>query len=338
MDLKQAKTYLAQKNNDVREEKVESKTGQVLDDRNRAGKKRPWQKKKLENIRYAEYLKILEFKKEFKVKECAEVLNYQIDESGQAKLYQVYFCKSRLCPLCNWRRAIKSSKQLEMILTNAVLDYPQAQFLFLTLTTKNVFGKENLKVELAKMGRAVAKLMQYKKVKKNVLGYVRSTEITVSKDGSYNQHMHVLVMVKASFFNDKENYITQKEWRSLWQKAMKLDYDPRVFVEKVSDKSGKGSLTSAAFETAKYQAKSADYLTSDDAKNLKIIDDFEYALRGTRQISYAGVLKEIHKKLHLDDAEKGDLVHADGKLEDEKQVVRIAVAKFDYIRKNYFWT
>jgi len=337
-NIKQAKLHLAKtKKKDVQEELISYKTGEVLVDKNVFGKEKPWRGRKIENVVYAEYLEILEIKKAFRVKSCAEVLNYQIDENGQLKLYQVWFCKSRLCPLCNWRRTIKSSKQLELILNEAVLRYPDARFLFLTLTTKNTFEKEELKVELAKMGRGVRDLMRYKKVSKNLLGYVRSTEITVADDGSYNQHMHVLLMVKPDFFRNKENYISQYEWMKLWKKAMKLDYDPVVFIEAVKDKSGKGSLKSAALETVKYQTKSSDYLTKDDAKNLKVIDDLEYALRGNRQISFGGVLKTIKRDLQLDDIEKGDLIHSDGKTEEENSVVRVAVAKFDYFRKNYFW-
>ncbi|MEY8735808.1 protein rep [Lactobacillus sp. AN1001] len=40
---------------------------------------------------------------------------------------------------------------------------------------------------------------------------MRSTEITVAEDGSYNQHMHVFLMVKPNFFNSKENYIEHKK-------------------------------------------------------------------------------------------------------------------------------
>ena len=338
MTIKQAKLHLAKtKKKDVQEELVSYKTGEVLVDKNSIGKEKPWQKKKIENVAYAEYLKILEMKKAYNVKKCAEVLSYQVDENGQLKLYQVWFCKSRLCPVCNWRRAIKSSKQLELILNEALVQNKKARVLFLTLTTKNVFGKENLRAELSKMAKGFNKLMRYKKVEKNLLGYVRSTEITVAKDGSYNQHMHVLLLVSPTFFKDKDNYIEQKEWVKLWKKAMKLDYDPVVFIEAVKDKSGKGSLKSAALETAKYQTKSSDYLTKDDVKNLKVIEDLEYALRGTRQISFGGVLKEIRQELHLDDIEKGDLIHSDEKTAEENSVVRVAIAKFDYFRKNYFW-
>src|SRR5699024_9319806 len=57
---------------------------------------------------YFELLHILEFKKAERVKDCAEVLEYKVSyETGEKTLYRVWFCKSRLCPICNWRRAMK---------------------------------------------------------------------------------------------------------------------------------------------------------------------------------------------------------------------------------------
>lgn len=324
---------------EVPEEKVSYHSGQVLHDKNIYGQERPWQKRKIENVRYAEYLEILEFKKAHNVHDCAETIKYRVTDNGEMKLYQVWFCKSRLCPLCNWRRANKSAKQLEMILNEAVKRQSKARFLFLTLTTRNTWDKERLKHELRKMGRAVRSLMLYKKPKKNLLGYVRSTEITVNEDGSYHQHMHLLVMVNAHYFSSSDDYVTQAEWTKLWQRAMKLDYTPIVNVEavKANRAKGKGSLKASALETAKYQTKSADYMTKDDERNLTVIDDLEFALKGSRQVSFAGLLKEIRKDLQLDDVENGDLIHTNSENEKLPEVVKVAVAKFDYQRMNYFW-
>ncbi|WP_292010605.1 protein rep [Chryseobacterium sp.] len=324
---------------EIPEEKVSYHSGQVLHDKNIYGQERPWQKRKIENVRYAEYLEILEFKKAHNVHDCAETIKYRVTDNGEMKLYQVWFCKSRLCPLCNWRRANKSAKQLEMILNEAVKRQPKARFFFLTLTTRNTYNKEGLKKELGRFGRAVYKLMQYKKVSKNLLGYVRSTEITVNEDGSYHQHMHLLVMVKNTYFKDSGNYLSQSEWTKLWQRAMKLGYTPIVNVEavKANRARGKGSLKASALETAKYQTKSADYMTKDDERNLTVIDDLEFALKGSRQVSFAGLLKEIRKDLQLDDVENGDLIHANSENEKLPEVVKVAVAKFDYQRMNYFW-
>ena len=130
-NLKQARLHLV-KIQSKKEELVSYKSGEVLVDKNAIGREKPWGRKKRENVTYAEYLKILELKKAYNVKKCAEILNYQIDENRQLKLYQVWFCKSRLCPICYWRRTVKSSKQLELILNETMLRYPEARFLFLT--------------------------------------------------------------------------------------------------------------------------------------------------------------------------------------------------------------
>ncbi|WP_282803291.1 protein rep [Secundilactobacillus kimchicus] len=312
----------------------------ILRDKTKNGKVNPWRDRKLENVQYADYLKILQFRKANRVKKCGEVLRFVADDEGRLKLAQTWFCKSRLCPLCNWRRARKQSAQLVQILTEAINQQPTGRFLFLTLTIRNTTG-ENLKLELRQMGRAIMKLFQYKKPAKNLLGYVRSTEVTVQETPIqvlYHHHMHILLFVKSSYFTGKGNYLSQDEWTMLWRRAMKLDYDPIVNVQTVGanrDK-GKNSLLASAQETAKYQVKSADILTNNASRDLQVIDDLEHGLSGSRMISYGGLLKEIRQQLQLDDAENGDLISTGNVDEQIDQVVREVVAKWDYERRNYF--
>ncbi|WP_137646234.1 protein rep, partial [Lactiplantibacillus plajomi] len=175
--------------------------GKVLVDRSRSGKVRPWRERKLENLQYGDYLQILHYKKAHRVKECGEVLRFVEDEQGHRKLAQTWFCHSRLCPLCNWRRAMKQSNQLTQILEEAVKQRKTGRFLFLTLTVENTTG-DLLKNELRQMGRAIRDLMRYKKPAKNLLGYVRSTEVTVNHEADqpmYHHHMHVLLFVKNGY-------------------------------------------------------------------------------------------------------------------------------------------
>lgn len=312
----------------------------VLIDRSRSGKVRPWRERKLENLQYGDYLQILHYKKAHRVKECGEVLRFVEDEQGHRKLAQTWFCHSRLCPLCNWRRAMKQSNQLTQILAEAVKQRKTGRFLFLTLTVKNTTGNQ-LKSELRQMGRAIRDLMRYKKPAKNLLGYVRSTEVTVNHEVDqpmYHHHMHVLLFMKSSYFTGTDNYISQAEWTGYWQRAMKLTYVPIVNVEAVkpSVKRYKNSLLASAQETAKYQVKSKDILTNNAEQDLQVIDDLEQALAGSRQISYGGLLKEIRKQLQLEDVENGDLINTDSDDQKTDQVVREIVAKWDYQRKNYF--
>ena len=314
---------------------------QIFEDKTQNGRVRPWKERKIENVRYAEYLSILEFKRAHDVRGCGEVLRFR--KIGEhLKLYQTWFCKKRLCPLCNWRKSMKNSSQLKQIIAETVARETKGRFLFLTLTVKNVYSAEELRVSLRALTKAFGKLTSYKKVAKNLLGYLRSTEITVNgKDSSYNQHLHVLLLVKSSYFTGNSiNYIKQEEWTKLWQKALKVDYEPVVHVQavKANQRKGTDSLQASAEETAKYEVKSADYMTADDERNLAVIKDLEFALAGTRQISYGGLLKQIKQDLKLEDVENGDLIHVGDEeySKEEMEAAEEIVAKWDFNRQNYF--
>lgn len=331
--MKQRKNEL-QKQLENETEIVKFRLGEKMTDKTKTGKRRPWREKKTENVKYAEYLEILKFKKAYNVHDCAETLNFAVDQNGEKRLYQVWFCKSRLCPMCQWRRSLKISAELKKVLSVAVTDYPKSKFLFLTLTIRNCKG-DKLKWTLKRLTRAFNVMMKYKKMN-CIQGYVRSTEITVNeKDGTYHPHLHVLLMIEPTYF--KKGYITQETWTELWQKALKIDYRPQLNIKKIHDKKGKGSLKAAALETAKYQTKSKNYLNddADDQTNMERLKVLEDALKGTRQFGYGGILKEIASRLKLPDED--DLVHIDEETTCENRKVKIIMAQFDYKRMDYFW-
>ncbi|WP_245337716.1 protein rep, partial [Staphylococcus sp. GDY8P45P] len=186
-------------------------------------------------------------------------------ETGERKLYRVWFCKSRLCPMCNWRRAMKHGIQSQKVVAEVIKQKPTVRWLFLTLTVKNVYDGEELNKSLSDMAQGFRRMMQYKKINKNLVGFMRATEVTINnKDNSYNQHMHVLVCVEPTYFKNTENYVNQKQWIQFWKKAMKLDYDPNVKVQMIRPKNKyKSDIQSAIDETAKYPVKDTDFMTDD---------------------------------------------------------------------------
>lgn len=332
-----------QENHNIKENEVTTyKNQNVLVDKDKNGKERPWREKKISNVTYYEYLEILKFKKAERVSTCAEFLEFHVDNEGKKRLYKAYFCKSKLCPICNWRRSMKHSEQVKRVVYEVVRRRPTARWLFLTLTLKNVYDGEELNESLKQMAEGFRRLMMYKKVAKNLIGFMRSTEVTVNKkDGSYNQHMHVLLCVKGTYFKNSENYLSQEEWTSLWQKAMKLDYRPIVYVEAVKDRTSrktgkkKDGLVGAIYETAKYPVKDTDYLTNDMEKDLIVVRDLEQGLHRKRLISYGGLLKEIHKELNLDSVEDGDLIHVKDEEKAEETAYKI-IAAWNWRRQNYY--
>src|SRR5699024_4255202 len=241
-------------------------------------------------------------KKASRVKDCANVLEYKQNiNTGERKLYRVWFCKSRLCPMCNWRRAMKHGIQSQKVVAEVIKQKPTARWVFLTLTVKNVYDGEELAESLSDMSKGFNRMMKYKKIDKNLIGFMRATEVTVNNiDNSYNQHMHVLLCVENMYFKNTENYVNQKQWIKFWRRAMKLDYETNVKVQIIKDKNkDKTDIQSAIDETAKYPVKNTDFMTEDEKLNLQRLADLEKGLFKKRLISYGGLLKELHKKLNL---------------------------------------
>lgn len=328
--------FIMYKNNNI--ETPDKSTKDVLIDKSKTGKERPWREKKIASIGYSELLHILEFKKAQRVHECGEILEFTMNVEGRLKLFKAWFCKSPLCPMCNWRRSMKHSFQAEKIVAEVMNRKPKARWLFLTLSVRNAIDGETLHKSLRRMSEGFRKLFGYKKVKKNLIGFMRATEVTVNEiDGSYNQHFHVLLCVESSYFKDSDNYIAQKEWTSLWKRAMKLDYQPIVHIEAIKPKNKrKSDIKSAIDETAKYPVKDSDYLTDDQAHNLEVVQDLETGLYRKRRISYGGLLKEIHKQLNLDNVEDGNLVNTGDEENEKDEKAYSVVAIWNWKQQNYY--
>lgn len=309
-------------------------TGKVLKDTSKySGRVRPWREKKLDNLTYAQYLEVLQFKKANRVRDCGDVLQFSVNEDGM-KLYQTWFCHSRLCPLCSWRRSLKNSYELQQILDVAHSKYPNAIYLFLTLTEENSELGE-LKLNLKNMNSSVRRLMQYKKVAKDMIGYVRSSEITVNrKNYTFHQHMHLLLLMKTSYFNSSD-YLTKNDWVKMWRRARKLDYDPVVDIRKIRTKSkhGQSALVDSAKEVAKYQVKNSDYITTDEKSDLIVLNELEKGLQGSRQLSFGGVLKDIRHNLLLDKNED-DLINV-GSSDDSAGIVKKVMYKWNSSVSDY---
>ena len=318
----------------------ENQDNETLKDMTKNGKQRPWREKKISNVSYADILEILKIKKAYNVKQCGNVLEFKPSDDGYLKLYKTWFCKSKLCPVCNWRRAMKNSSQAQEVIAEVVKEKPKARWLFLTLSTKNSISGEHLDQNLKEMSKAFNKLKMYSKVKKNLVGFMRSTEVTVNKkDGSYNQHMHVLLCVESAYFKKQGQYIKQSEWVDLWQRALQVNYRPVANIKAIKpNKKGDKDIQAAIKETSKYSVKSSDYLTGNQEKDAEIVQDLEQGLYRKRMLSYGGLLKQKHKLLNLDDAENGDLIKIsdDETVTEEEEKAHSITAIWNFEKQNYF--
>lgn len=220
------------------------------------------------------------------------------------KLHDARFCRVRLCPICQWRRSLKTFAQMSQVLDVASAD--GYQFIFLTLTVRNCDGSE-LSDELTHLLLSFNRLMKYKDVLKAVKGYYRGCEVTHNTlTDEYHPHIHAILAVRSGYFSGK-TYLSQARWSELWRRALQVDYDPIVDVRKC-----KGGSKAIA-EACKYAVKPSDVISFDDwDMTVETLRTLDKALESRRFIGLGGVLKDIHKQLHLDDMEDGDLVHVEG--------------------------
>lgn len=319
----------------VQELKVE--TDEILKDIRKNGKEFDWRGKKIKNLYYADLLKMLHFTKAERVNGCADELIFKVTDEGYLRLHQVWFCKSKLCPLCNWRRSLKMSYQNAEIISEAIKQQPNARFLFLTLTVKNVYDGEELNETLSAMTKAFNRLIKYKAISKNLIGFMRATEVTVNDtDNSFHPHFHILLMVKSSYFHG-DYYLSQEDWTGYWKKAMQIDYKPIVNIKAIKGKTkDKDDVKGAVLETSKYPVKDSEYLTNNLERDSFVVDHLETGLYRKRQIGYGLLFKEIRKTLQLDDIEDGDLQNIGADEEETSETAQMIFAKWNNMRKNYF--
>lgn len=327
---------------------------EILFDTTKTGKDRKWKERKLSNLRFSNRLEKLGYKESIveRVQSCGEVLRFVKDPVQGLKLYQAFFCKNRLCPMCNWRRSLKYSWQAKEIIDEALKQYPNGRFLFLTLTVKNVPGRD-LSQAIIELNKSFDRLFRRKKVSKNMIGYIRALEVTYSDErDDYHPHIHVLLMVKPTYFKGKENYISQSDWTEMWEQSAKLDYTPLVNIKAVKEKVARDDLKNdfsedgimkAVLETAKYPVKpfeverdkKGNVIERSEEKLTQITGELMDGLYKKRQLGFGGIFKDIRKKLHLDDIETGDLVNTSDEKTDPT-TGEVIVAYWNFKRGNYF--
>lgn len=303
---------------------------EVLRDVNSRGKNRDWRGRKIMSLKLADIFKELGYRQSLieRLSSCGEVLKFIQQEDGSLKLYQAYFCKNKLCPMCNWRRSMKYSYQTSRIVDEAIKQEPKARFLFLTLTVRNVKG-DDLNAILTSLTQSFDRLFRRAKVKKNLLGYLRSVEVTHNeKENTYHPHIHVLMMIRPSYFQGKNDYISQKEWGEMWSQSLKVDYFPVVDIRVV--KQSYQGIEKAIIETAKYPVKPMNL----DVTDKQVVDDLYQGLYRKRQLGFGGLFKTIKKQLELDDIENGDLIHTSDK-DDLSEGTKI-VAIWNATKQNYY--
>lgn len=241
--------------------------------------------------------------------------------TGESKLRlrEAQFCRVRYCPTCQWRRSLMQQARFIKSLPGIIEQYPKHRWLLLTLTVQNC-AIDELRDTLQAMNKSWHRLVKRPEFRL-VAGWVRSTEVTRSKDGSAHPHFHCLLMVPPSMLGGN-NYVTQSRWTELWQETARLEYRPIIDVRAVRSKKRDESHNTAgitgAVEVLKYAVKPSD-----------MTDDAGWFLELTRQTSHlrflaaGGALKNALRD--IENARDTDMVHAgDADADGEDDGSRIA--------------
>lgn len=259
-------------------------------------------------------------KKAERCQACGEFLafdKYRHLESGEIArmLTSANFCNVKWCPMCAWRKARRIIAELLSVFSQVESNH-RVGYIFLTLTTKNE-SLENLRALSAEMSKAWHRLIKTKQWLKAVLGYIRAIEYLGDETpiGECHLHYHSVLVVPLSYFSN--NYITQAEWVEMWQKALRVDYQPIVDIRGIRPKSNTNSKTiktlknlpsnmnpaliKALCECVKYIAKSTK-VAQLNTDQFAILDQ---QARGLRQFNKGGLLKK-YKPLPANELEEID--------------------------------
>lgn len=302
---------------------------ECLKDESGSGREQPWRNKKLNNLLVSESFERLGYNKESdRLNDCGTVLEFKGFPDGSKKLKQANFCKIRLCPTCGWRRSKKIYSQTNKIMHAMSECEEKYVYLFVTLTVPSVSG-ENLSVALDKLFAGWVKFMRFKAVADVVKGWYRGLEVTHNlnkKSKSYNTyhpHFHCVLAVNLSYFL-KGKYLNQGKWLALWQRAMGDESITQVDVRRVY-----GDTARSVCEIAKYAVKDSDYVLPKDKSLMdETVEVLKKALHGRRLAAYGGIMKDLHKKLNLDDAVDGDLIHIG---EEEEEADKLGYEIISYV-------
>lgn len=291
---------------------------EVLHDKQDGRRERPWAKSKLMNGFLSIAYEDVDPRKAERLRECATWLMFRRMEDGYLKLHKANFCRVRLCPVCAWRRSLKTFGQVRAVIDELGDSY---SYIFLTLTMKNC-SSSDLSSEITHLVLSFNRLMKYKAVDKVVKGYFKGLEVTHNIEAdTYHPHLHIVCAVNKSYFTNR-SYLSHEKWSALWQKALQVDYIPIVDIRKV-----KGAADKAVAEISKYAVKSSEIICYDDWDlTVDTVRTLDNALENRRLTGYGGVFKDVHKRLHLDDNEDGDLTHVETESVSEEDLSIVSYA------------
>ena len=210
---------------------------------------------------------------------------------GKKHVVSTILCRDRLCPVCQRKLAMKRYHDMCDVMEK--LKVRESQISFITLTVKNVWGRE-----LARTIESISNgwgRWSRQKVFLNAEGWAKSLEITYNtKTKQWHPHLHIMVIWKK-----KESPPLAWEISTTWQMACRLPYSVIIDIRDVYSNTG-GGQASAALEACKYSLKTSSLLKDVPNEEWRALI---YAIGGVRMVSYGGSIKKARAELKIRDEE-----------------------------------
>lgn len=326
----------------------------LLVDKSSTGKVRPWRKQKhmsraiaasMYRIYQQHPRKNISYKKRSeRMYNCSDYLafgEHVSQETGEVtkRLDAAWFCRDRLCPMCQWRKSLVTFHQLSAIMDRIDEIQPDAVPIFLTLTMKNVKA-DDLGSAVTQILRAWGNMVNKAtnpKMHALVIGWFRALEITYnSVSQEWHPHIHAIILMPPKYFKDPSLYLDHDAWMKLWRKALRVDYDPSVDVRTI-----KNDRRDAVAEVSKYAVKPGDWVSDDRCVTDTNVELLATVLKNRRLVGFGQLMMSVRKELKQVDADKADLVHTDDCDTPIRGDLRIALERYDWqagVTNNYVFT
>ncbi len=224
---------------------------------------------------------------------CGEWLFFTPDDDGALRFHSSSFCRKRLCPLCQWRKSLKQySNCIEIAEALSADGY---RFLHVVLTVPNCKGGAELDKTIKYLYSNFGNLINQPRIKKAFKGIMRCLEVSYNYDTHmYHPHLHCLVAVKKSYFNNSKQYISYDMLRDLWQQSCGAAVPYQVSLGVIKNNLGFA-------EVSKYCVKPLDFDEAHSVDNMAILTELVTTLKGRRLIQCYGVIKDVKRQLKLTD-------------------------------------
>lgn len=238
--------------------------------------------------------------------DCGTFLQFNKDTQGVYHLIGANFCRQRICPMCQFRKAEKT-----FALTLAVVKDLEEHFRFLhlVLTIPNPRYEFELQNAVKILYKGFNRFLKYKDVKRAFKGVLRCLEVSYNYESdTFHPHLHCLIAVNPSYFNDSRIYLSYEDLRAFWTKAITAelrgwgsgaDFARTDSLLQINVRACKKGDYVGVAEVCKYCVKPLDLSRGSEYQNKRLLLSLFSTLKGTRFTQKYGVIKERFATLNF---------------------------------------